>query len=71
MPMGSYANFNECLAAQKKKGRGDKSAHKICGAIYQATEGRRKKRAKKELRDMDNSLAEIEQLRKELGAIGG
>ena len=33
MPIGPYADFAACVAAQKKKGKSDEAAHKICGYI--------------------------------------
>ena len=33
MPVGPYKTFDECVAAQKRKGHDDESARKICGAI--------------------------------------
>ncbi len=38
MPMGPYENFAACVTAQKNKGHGDESAHKICGYIKAKTE---------------------------------
>lgn len=35
MPVGPYETFDKCVAAQKKKGKSDESARKICGAIEQ------------------------------------
>lgn len=35
MPVGPYATFGACVAAQKRKGRSDESARKICGKIEQ------------------------------------
>lgn len=37
MPIGPYADFAECVAAQKKKGHSDESAKKICGHIEAET----------------------------------
>jgi hypothetical protein len=37
MPVGSYATFGECVAAQQKKGKSKESAQKICGAMEQKT----------------------------------
>jgi len=45
MPIGPYENFGECVAAQKKKGKSDESARKICGAMEQ------KMKQKKEIED--------------------
>lgn len=39
MPMGPYKNFAACVAAQKKKGRSDEAAHRICGEIKKRAEG--------------------------------
>jgi hypothetical protein len=33
MPVGPYQTFNGCVAAQKKKGKNDESARKICGEL--------------------------------------
>jgi len=33
MPLGPYANFAACVAAQKRKGKSDLAARKICGYI--------------------------------------
>lgn len=33
MPVGPYDTFGECVAAQKKKGKSDLAARKICGTI--------------------------------------
>lgn len=38
--MGKYPNFAACVAAQKKKGKSDESAHKICGEIKKRAEGK-------------------------------
>lgn len=45
MPIGPYENFSACVAAQKRKGRSDESAKKICGEI--------EKRAKKSNGEID------------------
>ncbi len=39
MPFAGYKNFAACLAAQKKKGKSDESAKKICGYLKNKTEG--------------------------------
>lgn len=39
MPFAGYKDFNTCVAAQKKKGKSDDSAKKICGAIKKKAEG--------------------------------
>jgi hypothetical protein len=33
MPIGPYPDFAACVAAQKKRGKSDEAAHKICGYI--------------------------------------
>jgi len=33
MPLGPYKTFAQCVAAQKKKGKSEASARKICGEI--------------------------------------
>jgi len=35
MPLGDYPNFAACVADQKKKGKSEKSAQKICGYLEQ------------------------------------
>ena len=40
--MGPYKNFDECLVAQKAKGHDADSSRRICGKIYQQTEGKKK-----------------------------
>jgi len=37
MPIGPYKDFGACVVAQKKKGRSDESAKKICGEIEKRT----------------------------------
>ena len=37
MPLGSYKDFDECVAAQKRKGHSDDAAHAICGEIEKRT----------------------------------
>jgi len=37
MPVGPYATFDECVAAQKRKGKSEKSAGAICGEIEKRT----------------------------------
>ena len=39
MPIGQYANFAECVAAQKSKGKDDNSANKICGFLEKQSKG--------------------------------
>lgn len=38
MPIGPYEDFGECVAAQKKKGKDDESAKKICGSLEKNAE---------------------------------
>lgn len=45
MPMGPYKNFAACVAAQKKKGKSDEAAHRICGEIKKRAEGSRMEKA--------------------------
>lgn len=37
MPVGPYETFGECVGAQKRKGKSDDSARRICGAMEQET----------------------------------
>jgi len=39
VPIGQYANFAECVAAQKSKGKDDNSASKICGFLEKQSKG--------------------------------
>lgn len=39
MPIGPYKDFDACVSAQKRKGKSDESAKKICGAIEQRAKG--------------------------------
>lgn len=42
MPIGPYPDFAACVAAQKKKGKSDEAAHKICGYIeHKVKEGKK------------------------------
>ena len=38
MPVGPYKTFGQCVAAQKKKGKSDESARKICGKMEKQTQ---------------------------------
>jgi hypothetical protein len=40
MPFAGFKNFAACVAAQKKKGKSDESAKKICGALQKKAEGK-------------------------------
>jgi hypothetical protein len=51
MPLGPYKTFGECVGAQKKKGKNDLSARKICGQIEKNTE----KTAESNVRYEDNN----------------
>jgi len=66
MPMGGFKNFAECLKHYTGKGLKKENAQRICGKIYWATEGKRKKHAQEELEKMDKLL---EDLRKEFGLV--
>lgn len=35
MPIGPYPDFAACVSAQKRRGKSDVSAHKICGYLEQ------------------------------------
>ena len=39
MPFAGYKNFQACITAQKKKGKSDESARKICGYLQKKAEG--------------------------------
>lgn len=43
MPVGKYRNFADCVIAQKKKGKSEPSAKRICGHIESQTKKARKK----------------------------
>jgi len=40
MPFAGYETFDACVADQKKKGKSDESAKKICGALQAKVEGK-------------------------------
>jgi len=44
MPVGPYKTFSSCVAAQKRKGKSEQSARKICGEIEQKTKKSKKKK---------------------------
>ena len=46
MPVGNYKTFGTCVAAQKRKGKSDEAARKICGSIEQKSKKSRKKNGK-------------------------
>jgi hypothetical protein len=39
MPLGRWKTFSDCVGAQKRMGKSDDSARKICGKIQAETEG--------------------------------
>jgi len=47
MPLGKYKTFGSCVAAQKRKGLSDESAHKYCGKIEQQVKKGHKSKGKK------------------------
>jgi hypothetical protein len=51
MPLGKYKTFGECVGAQKRDGKSDLSARKICGQIEKNTE----KTAESNVRYEDNN----------------
>jgi hypothetical protein len=51
MPLGKYKTFGECVGAQKRDGKDDLSARKICGQIEKNTE----KTAESNVRYEDNN----------------
>ena len=59
MPFAGFSNFDECVAAQKSKGRSDISARKICGYIQSRVENPSKAHLNKD------DPAQIENLVKE------
>ena len=38
MPVGPYKTFGECVGAQKREGKDDLSARRICGQIEKNTQ---------------------------------
>lgn len=47
MPFGyncEYETFDACIADQKRKGKSDEAARRICGAIKRETEDKCKRR---------------------------
>ena len=49
-PVGPYKSFGSCVGAQKRKGRGEESARKICGSIEQKTRKSKGKKGRKSKR---------------------
>jgi hypothetical protein len=39
MPFMGFKDFDSCVLAQKKKGKSDSAAHKICGYLQKKAEG--------------------------------
>ena len=46
MPFSGYETFQKCVIAQKKKGKNDESARKICGALQKRTEHKMREETK-------------------------
>lgn len=46
MPVGPYDTFEECVKAQKAKGKSEESARKICGTIEKKSKESRKGKKK-------------------------
>jgi hypothetical protein len=47
MPVGPYKTFDSCVAAQKRKGKSNESARKICGEIEKrSNQSKKSKRSK-------------------------
>lgn len=57
MPIGPYPDFAACVAAQKRRGKSDESAHKICGYLEQKA-----KHKKMSTVDLEESLTMFEQI---------
>lgn len=49
MPIGPYPDFAACVAAQKKRGKSDESAHKICGYLEQKAKHKHMSTSEQEL----------------------
>ena len=46
MPIGPYKNFAACVAAQRRKGKSEEAAKKICGEIEKRSRGQVVEKAK-------------------------
>ena len=46
MPVGPYKTFGQCVGAQRRMGKSEDSARKICGRIEQLTKEAAKKKKK-------------------------
>lgn len=44
MPLGPYKTFDECVAAQRKKGKSLEGAKNICGAIEKRVKAAKKRK---------------------------
>lgn len=44
MPVGPYKTFAACIAAQKKKGKSDEAARKICGKMQKTSHDSKKEK---------------------------
>ena len=51
MPFAGFKDFAACVAAQKKKGKSDESAKKICGALQKKAEGETKEKTQAWIKD--------------------
>ncbi len=47
MPVGPYKTFGSCVAAQKRKGKSDEAARKICGEVEKRSKGKSKSKGGK------------------------
>jgi hypothetical protein len=57
MPIGPYPDFAACVAAQKRRGKSDEAAHKICGYIEHKV-----KQAHMSEQDFEDALTTFEQV---------
>jgi hypothetical protein len=55
MPLGKYKTFGECVGAQKRDGKDDLSARRICGQIEKNTQEGLKKEAGSNVKYEDNN----------------
>lgn len=59
MPIGPYADFAACVAAQKKRGKSDDSAHKICGYLEQKAKHKHMSTSEKEFEEAQKLLEQV------------
>lgn len=59
MPIGPYADFATCVAAQKRRGKSDLSARKICGSIEQKTKHKHMSASEKEFEEAQTLLEQV------------